>query len=250
MNKILTILTMTIIISGLATPAFAQVNPGGPSPDPGFVGGQSVAIAAETLIDFETFPDATPIPAGTRLTTQFLPAGVSLFTTTDPLGPQIIQFGLPGQSGLNTLGGVGGNHDFSQPIGIEFASPVSKVSILALDVGEDGLIMEAFNAANVLVDSDSVTNLGAGVGEIDTLTVLGSGITKVTIREITFNDPGIDGHAIDDLRFEVQSVAGDLSALDTTALVIAGIQASAIWMIPTLAGLAGAGFYLTKFRKN
>jgi len=45
-------------------------------------------------------------------------------------------------------------------------------------------------------------------------------------------------------------VAGKHLPIDTTALMLAGIQSSAIWMIPTLAGLAGAGFYLIKFRTN
>jgi hypothetical protein len=45
-------------------------------------------------------------------------------------------------------------------------------------------------------------------------------------------------------------VGGEIIALDTTALLLAGAQSSAIWMIPTLAGLAGAGLYLVKFRTN
>ena len=34
------------------------------------------------------------------------------------------------------------------------------------------------------------------------------------------------------------------------ALMIAGISASAIWMVPAVAGLAGAGIYLVKYRAN
>jgi len=45
-------------------------------------------------------------------------------------------------------------------------------------------------------------------------------------------------------------VGGELLQIDSTALVLAGLQSSAIWMIPTLAGLAAAGFYLVKFRTN
>jgi len=45
-------------------------------------------------------------------------------------------------------------------------------------------------------------------------------------------------------------VGGELFPIDTTSLMLAGLQSSAIWMIPTLAGLAGAGFYLIKFRTN
>jgi len=45
-------------------------------------------------------------------------------------------------------------------------------------------------------------------------------------------------------------VGGEFQSIDSTALMIAGLQSSAIWMLPALAGLAGAGFYLIKFRTN
>jgi len=45
-------------------------------------------------------------------------------------------------------------------------------------------------------------------------------------------------------------VGGELLPIDSTALVLAGLQTSAIWMLPVLAGVAGAGFYLVKFRMN
>ena len=40
---------------------------------------------------------------------------------------------------------------------------------------------------------------------------------------------------------EPDLVAGELLPIDSTALFLAGLSQSAIWMIPTLAGLAGAG---------
>ena len=45
-------------------------------------------------------------------------------------------------------------------------------------------------------------------------------------------------------------VGGMFLGVDTAALLIAGFQASAIWMIPTIAGIAATGIYLTKFRAN
>ena len=45
-------------------------------------------------------------------------------------------------------------------------------------------------------------------------------------------------------------VAGELLSLDSTALVIAGLTSMSMWMIPTVAGLAGAGVYLVKFRAH
>jgi len=45
-------------------------------------------------------------------------------------------------------------------------------------------------------------------------------------------------------------VGGEFLPIDSTALVLAGLQTSAIWMLPVLAGAAGTGFYLVKFRTN
>ena len=45
-------------------------------------------------------------------------------------------------------------------------------------------------------------------------------------------------------------VAGELLSVNSSALVIAGLASSAVWMIPTVAGIAGAGIYMVKFRAN
>jgi hypothetical protein len=46
------------------------------------------------------------------------------------------------------------------------------------------------------------------------------------------------------------SVSGELLKINSTALFISGISSSVIWMAPTLAGIAGVGIYLIKFRSN
>jgi len=43
-------------------------------------------------------------------------------------------------------------------------------------------------------------------------------------------------------------VAGELLPLDSTALLIGGLSSMSVFMIPAVAGLAGAGIYLVKFR--
>jgi len=45
-------------------------------------------------------------------------------------------------------------------------------------------------------------------------------------------------------------VAGELLPLDTSALMIAGLTSMTVWMVPAIAGLAGVGVYLVKFRAN
>jgi len=68
-----------------------------------------------------------------------------------------------------------------------------------------------------------------------------------TVDPSTFDNIAI---CMDNLIFDDAPVGGELLSLDTTALMLAGLQSSAVWMIPTLAGLAAAGFYLVKFRAN
>ena len=56
---------------------------------------------------------------------------------------------------------------------------------------------------------------------------------------------------ISDLDFVPEaSVGGELLSIDSTALILAGLQSSAIWMIPVLAGAAGAGAFYLKTRMN
>jgi len=45
-------------------------------------------------------------------------------------------------------------------------------------------------------------------------------------------------------------VGGEFSPIDSTALMLAGLQSSAIWMLPILAGAAGVGVYFIKTRMN
>jgi len=45
-------------------------------------------------------------------------------------------------------------------------------------------------------------------------------------------------------------VGGEFLPIDSTALVLAGLQSSAIWMLPVLAGAAGAGIAAFKLRRK
>jgi len=68
--------------------------------------------------------------------------------------------------------------------------------------------------------------------------------------EIVFAATGPDmGNAHCDLTIS-HLVAGELLPLNTSALMIAGLTSSAVWMVPTILGLAGVGVYLVKFRKQ
>jgi len=61
----------------------------------------------------------------------------------------------------------------------------------------------------------------------------------------------IDGNNNNLCTFQNQRiVAGELLPIMSSALVIAGVSTIAVWMIPTVLGLAGAGVYLVKYRAN
>jgi len=58
---------------------------------------------------------------------------------------------------------------------------------------------------------------------------------------------------VDDIRISCPAdvvVGGEFLPIDSTALLLAGIQSSAIWMLPVLAGAAGAGFAAFKLRRK
>jgi len=66
--------------------------------------------------------------------------------------------------------------------------------------------------------------------------VRSAALLQVTIWTASFGEP--------------PQVGGELLPIDTTALMLAGIQSSAIWMLPVLAGAAGAGFAAFKLRRK
>jgi hypothetical protein len=45
-------------------------------------------------------------------------------------------------------------------------------------------------------------------------------------------------------------VSGKLLSIDSTTLMVAGLSSGAIWMIPTIVGIAGVGFYIIKSKSN
>ncbi|MDH3277041.1 MAG: hypothetical protein OEL77_03105 [Nitrosopumilus sp.] len=77
-----------------------------------------------------------------------------------------------------------------------------------------------------------------------------------TSESIVFSGAGGDniGLLLDNVKFTQLDcsapVAGELLSINSSALVIGGLASSAVWMIPSVAGIAGAGIYLVKLRAN
>jgi len=78
--------------------------------------------------------------------------------------------------------------------------------------------------------------------------VLGPGSHSITIQPTI--SPFKLGAAYFKIETHESTVAGELLSLDSSALVISGLTSSAVWMIPTLVGITGAGLYLVKLRAN
>lgn len=153
------------------------------------------ALSAQTrLIDFETYPGDVVPPSGDPLTTQFEPWGASPFSC-DTGPPTMLAASFAGMSGSYVLRPVCCWESYD----VTFTSPVSDVSILALDVGSGGLMLEAFDASDALVGEAQVVNESSGTGNADTLSVIGDQIARIAIRQVTVN--GSDGFVIDDLQF-------------------------------------------------
>lgn len=60
----------------------------------------------------------------------------------------------------------------------------------------------------------------------------------------------IENVEINLLGVEPSLVGGEIIPIDNTALLLAGIQSSAIWMLPALAGIVGAGAFFVRTRMN
>jgi len=88
------------------------------------------------------------------------------------------------------------------------------------------------------------------VASLAGLAVIGE-ITQAMCPPGTFLPPG--GQIIPDDCIPIvprTAIGGELIVIDSTALVLAGIQSSAIWMLPVLAGAAAVGAYYIKTRMN
>ena len=99
--------------------------------------------------------------------------------------------------------------------------------------------MDFMPGSNILFGS--VAHLDRNIHSIATIDT-----NTAVVTNIGFTEGFLDAIAF---VLDVQ-VGGEFSPIDTTALMLAGLQSSAIWMLPVLAGAAGAGAYYIKTRMN
>jgi hypothetical protein len=176
-----------------------------------------------TTIDFETFPDSTPILDSTSITNQF-PGLTFSNTTVISAGISLNEFELPPRSGTNVAFDDGG------PISITFAAPITNFSgYFSYYVP---LTIDAFNAANTQVATATSAfsiNVGCDPGPIclgaagsspgEFLKVnYGAGISEVTIT----GDPAGGSFVMDDITYTTPSTTSAVPEPATWSLIVAG----------------------------
>jgi len=119
-------------------------------------------------------------------------------------------------------------------------------------------ISEDSNGIEVFWDGLSLGIIGAsGSGNPDTVWASHSFDVQASgdSTEIEFQAVGVEsktGGYIDTVSVTAHDtpVAGEHLSIDSSALIIAGLTSSMVWMMPAVAGIAGAGIYLVKFRAS
>jgi len=155
------------------------------------------AFAQTVSLNFE---DGT---SGTAVGSFYSAQGVT-FSSAEWIG----HGGLAGGSG--TLGiRYPGTYQWgpANPVIATFSTPVSTVSVVGLDIGVQGLVMTAYDAAvgGTQVATQQVAGTDVGVGLFYTLTVASANIRRVEISQLT--QEGGDGIVLDDFSFTRAAVA-------------------------------------------
>jgi len=173
------------------------------------------------LADFAT------LPGGPAYALRLLPSGGLLVAATDKIyrldgtGAVVDSYDVTGTSGWFALNLDSDGTTFWSA---DFASSMVCRFNIATGGGLD--------------NEDICWSTGTGSGTVFGLSVKG----EITVSQCP---PGQVGSPPD-----CRIVGGESLDIDRTALLIAGFQSSAIWMIPVLAGAAGTGAYYIRTRMN
>jgi len=163
----------------------------------------------------------TPTPVGSTGTT--LPmSGLAHDTSSG------IMYGVDGGGGGGFGAGPGNLYTINLGTGLATLVGNTGQTLGSLQFGPDGLLYAGGNKAD-----------GGNIYRINTATGAATFFTSSTF-------PSVTGLTL--VGDEV--VGGEFLPIDNTALLLAGLQTSAIWMLPLLAGAVGAGVYFIKTRMN
>jgi len=141
-----------------------------------------------------------------------------------------------------------------------FIDPTCQVPISVAILGSD-----SFDATEIDASTLAFGPAGAAATEFDIEDPNEDGFIDLVssyLQDETGIAPGdteacVTGETLDGTPFEgcdsieitnLCVVAGELLPLDNSALMIAGLTSMSVWMVPAVAGLAGVGVYLVKYR--
>jgi hypothetical protein len=127
--------------------------------------------ASAILIDFETYPGGAPTSVFDPVDTEFSSWGISNMESRDPLGDiaspvigQLSDYPVTFYSGISALAPHPGDdttYGFAQaPITVYFSSPLDYFSVWAMDVGYNGLRVEAFDVNSALISYVEIDGTG------------------------------------------------------------------------------------------
>lgn len=117
---------------------------------------------------------------------------------------RVTNFGLAGSSGPYGIRAVdSGSYQWlaDNPVQAYFSSAVNAVSLIGVDVGENGLRLEAYDAeiGGNLLDFAEVFGSGLGNNQFFTLAVNAAAIKRVAFYQV--RNLSIDGIVVEDLQF-------------------------------------------------
>jgi len=167
--------------------------------------------------------------------------------------------------------GVLGNTQSAYANGFSCTLTPDEVTV-TLNPGESTIIEKTFDCGGRDIDETNTDAVGCGNVGID---IVNSNFQNPEVGVRTFEEtitntggsPGMTHCEVNYTIIEVVGggqtqliqkiwvttpppVAGELLPIDSSALMIAGLTSMSVWMVPAVAGLAGVGVYLVKFRAN
>ena len=150
--------------------------------------GTSSALAQTTVVNFDTFPGGAAVPDLEVVTNQY-PGVVFSSPGSDAFVSDFEAQSAPWALRPRT----------TYDINMEFSPSVSEVSFTAGGVGNNGMLVRAFNGAGVVVDSVTLTGVGSGNGNAEAVSLSGVGIVRVLASRAVM--ASTEKFAIDDLTF-------------------------------------------------